>query len=202
MELAALTAATTATTAAGSAAVALPWLSTAGSLSSIAAAGGTAGTIASAGLGLSSALPWITSGLSLASMAGDLFGGISAGKAAADQLTQEAEQEFLNAKQEELKGQQEQNDINDNLRQTIATQRLAYSGAGIDFSFGTPEKLERNLKRQSEMQFSTSRDNARLKTLARRRSGYIALSKRSQAQSAPVMAGIGSAGKTLAGVLS
>ncbi len=198
----ALLAATTATTAAGTTAVALPWLSTAGSLASIAGAGGMAGSIAGTAIGAGSILSSLSTGLSLASMASDIFGGVSAGDAAAQQLTQQAEQDFLDAKQEELKGQQETNDINENLLQTIATQRLAYSGAGIDFSFGTPEKLERNLTRQAELQFGTSRDNARLKTLARRRDGYLKLSQRSQAQSAPVMAGLASAGKTLAGVLA
>ena len=194
MELATLSAAT----AAGG--TALPWLSTAGSLASIAGAGGTAGAIASAGLGASSLLSTLGTGLSLASMASDIFGGASAGKAAAEQLQQQAEQDFLNAKQEELKGQQEQNDIKENLLQTIASQRLAYSGAGVDFSFGTPASLERNMKRQAEMQLGTTRDNARIKTLARRRGAYAKLSQVSRAQSEPVMAGVASAGKTLMGM--
>jgi hypothetical protein len=199
MELATLAAATTATTAAGTTAVALPWLSTAGSLSSIAAAGGTAGSIASAGLTASSVLSTLGTGLTLASMASDIFGGASEGKAAAEQLTQQAEQDFLEAKQAELQGQQEQNDINQNLAQTIAEQRLAYSGAGIDFSFGTPASLERDMTRRAEMQFATSRDNARIRALARRRAGYLNLSQVAQAQSKPLYAGIGSAFKTAAG---
>jgi hypothetical protein len=200
-ELALMAATTMGTTAAGSAAVALPWLSTAGSLSSIAAAGGSAGAIASVGSGLS-VLSTLGTGLSLASMAADIFGGMSDGKAAAMQITEQAEQDFLNAKQEELMGLQENNDIKENLLQTIAAQRLAYSGAGVDISFGTPGALESNMTKQAEMQLGTSRDNSRLKTLARRREGYLKLSQRSQAQSKPVMAGISSAGNTLAGMVS
>ena len=195
----ALMAATTATTAAGTSAVALPWLSSAGSLASIAGAGGTAGGIASAAIGGGSLLSTLSSGFTLASMASDIFGGFSAGDAAAQQLTQQAEQDLMNAKQEELAGKQESNDIMDNLLQTIATQRLAYSGAGVDFSFGTPDALEKNRTKQAEMQLSTSRDNTKLKTLARRREGYLTLSQRGQAQSAPIMAGFSSAGKTAMG---
>lgn len=175
-----------------------------GTAAAATAAGSVIGPVTAAASGMANftgILSSLGTGLSLASMASDIFGGASAGRAAADQLNQQAEQDFLSAKQEELKGQQEQNDINENLLQTIASQRLAYSGAGIDFSFGTPASLERNLKRQSEMQLGTTRDNARLKTLARRRGGYAKQSQVSQAQSAPVMAGISSAGKTLAGML-
>lgn len=200
MELATLAAATTATTAAGTTAVALPWLSSAGSLSSIAAAGGTAGTIAGIGTAAGSILPYLSGGLTLASMSSSLFGGMSQGRAASEQLRQQAEQDMLNARQEELIGQQQANDISENLLQTIAAQRLAYSGAGIDFSFGTPASLETNLRRQAEMQMGTSRDNTRLKTLARRREAYLKLSQRGQAKSAPVMAGIQSAFSTGAGL--
>lgn len=204
-ELAALFATTAGTAAAASTATAataaastLPWLTAAGSfIGPPTAAASGLGTFSALASGAGSLLSTLHSGLSLASMAGDIFGGMSEGRAASDQLRQQAEQDFVTAKQEELQGLQQQNDISENLRQTIATQRLAYSGAGIDFSFGTPEKTERNLTRQAEMQLATSRDNARLKSLARRRAGYIALSQRSQAQSAPVLAGLASAGRTL-----
>lgn len=178
--LASLFATTTATSAGSSAAT---------------TAASTAATTAAASSSASSifTLSNLFSGLSLASMASDIFGGFAEGKAASDQLSQEAQQNFMSAKQDELQGQQQQNDINENLRQTIATQRLAYSGAGIDFSFGTPAKLEKSLQNQAEMQLGTSRDNAMLKSLARRRAGYIALSQRSQAQNAPVIKGIRSA---------
>lgn len=175
---------------------ALPWLS-----GGSAAAAGSALPWLSGGAGSLFSLSNLTTGMSLASMAGDIFGGASAGRAAADQLRQQAQQDFLTAKQEELQGQQEQNDIRANLLQTIASQRLAYSGAGIDFSFGTPASLEQSRTRQAEMQLSTSRDNARLKTLARRRQAYLRLSQTGQAQSAPLLAGLTSAGRTAAGML-
>lgn len=177
---------------------------TAAAGSGTAAAAGTAAagaTAAAGGLSMASILPTLKVGLSLASMAGDIFGGISEGRAAADQLTQQAEQDLMNARQEELAGKQEQNDITQNLIQTIATQRLAFASGGGDFSFGSPAALERNRTRLAEMQLSTSRDNTRLKTLARRRQAYLNLSRRSQAQSAPVMAGLASAGKTAMEVL-
>jgi hypothetical protein len=116
------------------------------------------------------------------------------------QLEQQAEQDFLDAKQQELAGKQEQNDIMSNLLQTVASQRLAYSGAGIDLGFGTPAALERNLSRQAEMQLGTSRDNAKIKTLARRRAGYLKQSQRRDAQMAPVIAGLTSAGGKVGGL--
>ena len=197
----ALMAATAATTAAGTTAVALPWLSTAGSLASIASAGGTAGAIASGALGAGSLLSTLGTGLTLASMASDIFGASAKGNAEADKLTQESEQYLMQAKQDELAGKQQENDINDNLRQTIATQRLAYSAAGIDFSFGTPQALERNLQKQAEMRFDTSRANTQLKALARRREAYLKLSQRDQEKSAPVLSAFTSSAKELAGRL-
>ena len=194
--------------------VASLFATSAGTASAATAAGSvvgpvTAGASGASALGLPAAfgttsiipsLSFLQSGMSLASMAGDIFGGASAGRAAAQQLAQQAEEDFLSAKQDELQGKQEQNDINENLLQTIASQRLAFSGAGIDFSFGSPASLERNRTRQAEMQLGTSRDNARIKTLARRRAGYNSLSQRSQAQSAPVIAAVTSSARELGGM--
>lgn len=175
-----------------------------GTAAAASAAGSTIGPVTAAASGASaigstlSSLSTLTTGLTLASMASDIFGGVTAGKSIAEQLEQQAEQDLLNARQEELAGQQERNDISENLRQTIASQRLAYSAGGVDYSFGTGEALEKNLRRRAELQLGTSRDNTRLKTLARRREAYIKRSQISQAQFAPVLAGVSSAGKTLA----
>lgn len=177
----------------------------AGTGTAAAAAGSAIGPVTAAASGMAtigSTLSVLSTGLSLASMASDIFGGASAGKSAGTQLMLQAQQDMLNSKQEALAGQQEANDIQDNLLQTIAQQRLAYSGAGIDFSFGSPAALEKNLSKRAEMQFGTSRDNAQMKTLARRREAYLKLSQVGQAQSAPLLAGISSAGKTFAGMIS
>jgi len=187
MELAAMAAMSAGTNAA---------LATAGGVATAAQVGATTGGMLASALGSGSILSMLGTGLSLASMAGDIFGGASAGRAEAEKLRQQAEQDFLNAKQEELAGKQEANDINENLIQTISEQRLAYSGAGIDFSFGTPASLERSMTQRAEMQLGTSRDNARLKTLARKRAGYTSLSRVAQEQSKPLYDGIGSAVKT------
>lgn len=179
----------------------------AGTASAISAAGSTIGPITAvqSGIGTLSnifSLSSLSTGLSFASMASDIFGGVEQGKAAALQLEQQAQQDLLDAKQADIQGKQESNDIMDNLLQTIATQRLAYSGAGTDFSFGTPQALERNLRTNAERQLGTSRDNTRMKALSRRRSAYLRQSQVSQAQNAPVYSGLSSAGKTFSEMVS
>lgn len=135
-------------------------------------------------------------GLSLASMAASLFGGVQQGKAQVDALTRQAEQDMLSAKQEEVKGKQEANDITDALLQTIAKQRLAFSGAGLDPSFGTATSLADETRRIAEMQLSTSRDNAQNIVLSRRRQGLSRLEQRNSVSTNSLLTGIASAAGT------
>ena len=128
-----LAAATSATTAAGTSAVALPWLSTAGSLASISAAGGTAGTIAS----LAPSLSLISSGLTAASAFGQIAGGFQENAV----YKAQARQSELAAKAEELKGREQADKIRRALQATLASQNAAFAARGISGVSGTPVRL-------------------------------------------------------------
>lgn len=148
---------------------------------------------AAAGGGILSAL---STGLTFASMASDLFGGIMGGEAQSDSLKMEARAATIDAKQEEIRGKQEANDIMENMLRTVAEQRLAFAGGGIDSGFGTPLALAENMRNLSERQLDTSRFNTVMGVLSRRRAAANALSQRSGAMMGSVMQGVGSAGKT------
>lgn len=207
MELAAMVGLSSATTAAAGTGMAAAGASAASAAAAGAAAsGGFMAQIAAAGaapLASSSlfSLSSLGTGLSLASMASSLFGGAQQGKAQADALKQQAQEDMLTATQEEIKGKQQANDIQDSLLQTIAQQRLAFSGAGIDPTFGTPDSLANETRRIAEMQLSTSRDNTQMTVLSRRRQGFARLSQVGAAQSAGVMQGVSSAGATLSDLI-
>lgn len=130
-----LAAATTATTAAGTTAVALPWLSTAGSLASIASAGGVAGGIASVG----TAMGGISSLLSV----GSAIGQVSSGMQQSAIYKAQAQQYQLAAKQEELRGREQADRIRRSLQATLASQNAIFSARGIATGTGTPVTLAR-----------------------------------------------------------
>lgn len=177
---------------------AAPAAGTAGAAAAGTAAAGTAAAgAAAAGSGFFS-LSTLSTGLSLASMVSELFGAQQSGEAQYRQLTQQAQENLIQAKQEELKGKQESNDIMDQMLQTIAAQRLAFSSAGIDPSFGTPVSLAENARNLAERQLGTSRDNARLQVLARRRSADNRIIEAGSAQSSATLKGLSGAGGTLA----
>jgi len=182
---------------ASSAATAGATAMTAGEAAFMSAAGAGAAGAAGAGAGSLFSLSTLGTGLSLASMTSSLFGGVQQGKAQAEALTQQAQEDMMSAKQAEIQGQQQANDIKDNLLQTIAQQRLAFAGAGIDPSFGTPVSLADESRRIAEMQLSTTRDNTQMTVAARRRQGAIRLGQRDSVRSAGLMQGVSSAGATL-----
>jgi len=124
----------------------------------------------------SDVLSTLSSNLNLGSMALDLFaGGTKAygDMAAASQKSQalnfQAQDQLLQAKQETLKGQQDSNQIMDNMVQVIAAQRLAFAGNGMDVGFGTPVATEANTTKLAENQLSVTRANAQIASLSRRR---------------------------------
>lgn len=149
-------------------------------------------TAASAGSSAFS-LSTLSTGLSLASMSAAIFGGQREGKAASEALKNQSDESLLIARQEELKGKQDANDILQNMIQTIAAQRLAFSGAGVDPSFGTPASLAENTRTLAESQLSSSRDNTMLQVLSRRREAFTSLSERDSAYANPIVKGVTSA---------
>lgn len=114
--------------------------------------------------------------LSFASAASTLFGGFQQASAAEDQAEQQArsinlqaDQDLLDAKQEELRGKQESNDILERLNSTMAQQRVAAAANGLDINFGTPVNIADTTQRRGELQLSTTRNDAQSRALSRRR---------------------------------
>jgi len=141
---------------------------------------GTATAGAAAGGG--SILGMLSTGTTLASTALSLFGGFSQGNAIESQamarassMQLQAHEMELQAEQEEIAGKQRSNEILDNMVQTLASQRLAYAGNGMDPSFGTPVSVAGSTRRQADLQLSVSRDDAQMKAMARRRSARARL---------------------------
>lgn len=140
---------------------------------------------------MSSILPMVGKGLTFASMAGNALGGFQqAGaitanaQAQAEALAYQSREAELQAKQEETAARQESNTIMDNLVQTIAAQRLAFSGNGMDLSFGTPVNVEQSTRKMADLQLSTSRQDAYARILSRRRQSYSLLADRANVLSA------------------
>lgn len=118
------------TAAVGAGGTALPWLTTAGSLSSIAGAGGLAGSIAGAG-------SLISGGLTAASA----FGSIMGGNQQAAVYKAQAQQSELSARQEELKGREQADKIRRSLQATLSSQNAAFAARGISLTSGTPVNI-------------------------------------------------------------
>lgn len=117
----------------GAGGTALPWLSTAGSLASIASAGGVAGTIASAAPYVS----LISTGLSGASALSQVAGGYQESAV----YKAQARQSELSARQEELRGRDQADKIRRSLQATLASQRAGFAARGISPGSGTPVAL-------------------------------------------------------------
>lgn len=200
MELAMMVGGTGAMGAAGAAAGSgILWAPAGMSLAGAASAGIPLVADAAAGAGL---LSQLSSGLSFASMAMDLFGGMSAAADNSRALMQQSREMELQAKQEELRGKQEANDILDNMIQTVAQQRLAFAGTGMDTSFGTPAAIEANTRRLAEAQLGTSRDNTRMMAMSRRRQAANLLIERSTQGRSDMLQGVARAGTTAADLIA
>lgn len=166
-----------------------------------AAAGGGGSLLGSLAAG-GSLLSQISTGMSLASMAFDLFGGISKGKEEAQNATFQAKEALLASKQEELQGKQQANDILDNMLQTVAAQRVAFAGAGLDPNFGSAAALNDETRRLAEMQLGTTRDNSRMQALSRRRQASVLLGQASSAKTGSLISGVAGAADTLSELLA
>lgn len=161
---------TLAATAAGSSAAA-------GAGTFAAMASGVSGLAAGSGAGLSIG-SLLTNGLSFASAGLSLFGGMQESdailedvRAQARALEFQSREDEQEARMAEIQGQQEANDVLANLNQVLASQRLAFAANGVDPSFGTPQSVSEQTRRQAELQLATSRDNTRIRALSRRRQG-------------------------------
>jgi hypothetical protein len=168
--------------------------------SSVPAAGGGMGPLqGSAGLfgggGNVNLQGLMSFGTTFASAAQSIFGGMgeanylrTRGQFEAQGLQFQGQQSVLEAKQAQIQGQQQSNQILDNLVQTLATQRLNFAGNGMDPTFGTPVSVGQTTQRLADVQTSISNSDAQQKALSQR---MQALSYRSQAQSALAQGSMG-----------
>lgn len=182
----------------------------------LAASGGaaaTSGIIGTAGaFSLGTAL---STGLTMASAASALFGGAGqagAFKAQAKQeayaLNMNAREELLGSERETLRGKEETNSAMETLFKTIASQQLAYSSGGLDIGFGTPVNVMESTRKTANLQLGVTRDDARLRSLSRRRQASAMREQsinvqRSGAQNASsaIMSGIGGAAGSIGSLI-
>lgn len=118
----------------------------------------------------------LANGLTLASVGSFLFGSaqqssamVAQSEAQAESLKFQSQEQKLAAQQDATIAKQESNTIMDNMIQTIAAQRLAAAGNGVDISFGTPQNVEKATRDLGNLQMSTSREDAQIRILSRRR---------------------------------
>lgn len=147
-----------AATAAGG--TALPWLSTAGSLASIAGAGGVAGSIA----GLSGGLSLLSTGLTAASAFGSIMGGNQQNAV----YRAQAQQSELAARQEELKGREQADKIRRSLQATLASQNAAFAARGISLASGTPVNIGNVSRTEAAMDVENAQFGAGMSSAAER----------------------------------
>lgn len=153
-------------------------------LASTAAGAATSGIFGTAGK--LSITQLLGSGLTLASMAQSMRAGTQEAGfiaqntlAQADALQFAATEDLFAAREEEIAGERDANNILDNVNRTIASQMLAASANGIDVSFGTPAAVAENTQKIGNIQASTTRNDAKIRAVARRRQSTERLLQRS-----------------------
>lgn len=206
IETAIIAAGASAAAAAGGTAAATAGITTAAAAGTTASAllaapaglGAAAGFSATAGgLTAGSLLTYAGTGLSLASGAMSLFGGNAQGneimklaEAQNADLAIAAENDRLDAREEEIRGKREGNDILERVNSALAAQRIAQAAKGLDVGFGTSLDVTESTVRRGEVQVSNARDDARMRALSRRRSAMSRrLSIAENTRSASVRAG-------------
>lgn len=130
--------------------------------------------------GGSDLMNFVGTGLNLATASSQLFAARRQADAQviqsgyeADALQMQAADQELEADREKLRGRQEANQLMDELRQTLAAQSVSFAANGVDISFGTPRSVARSTQRLSELQLSTSRSDALMRAIARRRQASV-----------------------------
>lgn len=148
-------------TAAGGTAGVVTGGGTAASAGGAAAAGGAAGGAAAGGLSASTLISGAATGFQALSA-------LSQGERRAQRLESRSRRETIKAKQAEVEGLQQQNQITARLLDTLAAQEAAFAASGIDISSGTAESGREESREQASRRLSTARSNKRLNRLSRR----------------------------------
>lgn len=194
IETALLAAATTATTAAGTTAVALPWLTTTGSLASIASAGGTAGTIA--GLGGS-----VATGLSALSGISSVLSGIQGVQAGRQQASLAKQQAGLQAAESVRQADREARFEAERVNQVTRRLKLAYLKSGVTLE-GSPLLVMEETRKRGADNIDEILQGGRYAANASMAEGRIqARSFRTQGRSAFIQ-GLSGGARQLAGVFA
>lgn len=198
-------------TAATAAPATAAWIGTSSALGSTLAGIEGASLAASAAAPAMSLSSLFSGGLTLASAGLSMFGGAqqsegiwSQARAESRALESQAKDQESMARQEELRGQQEANSILENLNKTIASQRLAFSASGFDPVTGTADAVAKNTVKSADISLGTSRSDAVLRALNRRRQAQELIISRGAVMSKAVgdsrgalYSGIGSAAASL-----
>lgn len=121
---------------------------------------------------LASKMNLASMGLSLFSGAAQGYGDVAQAKQKSQALQFQAQDQQMQAKQETIRGQEQSNQIMDNMVQTLAAQRLAFSGNGMDLNFGTPVSDAASTQKLAEAQAGVTQNNASLAASTRRRQSY------------------------------
>lgn len=147
----------------------------------LAAGSATAGTTAAsiAGSSLFAALPSIGTVLSAGSAIGSIMGGSQQNAI----YKAQAQQSELAARQEELKGRAQADQIRRSLQSTLASQNAAFGARGISLNSGTPLAISKDSRTQAALDIETAQFGA----------GQSAAAMRSQAAQSRIE---GSAAKT------
>lgn len=123
--------------------------STAAEVGLLASAGSTAAAGFSAAL---SAVPLISTGLTAASA----FGAIAGGYQEQASYKAQAQQNELAARQEELKGRQQADNIRRSLQATLSSQNAAFAARGISLASGTPVNVGNVSRTQAAQDIETA----------------------------------------------
>lgn len=133
--------------------------------------------------------------LSLFSGAAQGYGDVTAAKQKSQALQFQAQDQQMQAKEETIRGQEQSNQIMDNMNQTLAAQRLAFSGNGMDLNFGTPVSDAASTQKLAENQKGITDNNAALAAATRRRQSYALQQDAANTLSSGYMSAAGDIGR-------
>lgn len=137
--------------------------------------------------------------LSLFSGAAQGYGDVTQAKQRSQALQFQAQDENMQAKEETIRGQQQSNQIMDNMVQTIAAQRLAFAGNGMDLNFGTPVSDAASTQKLAENQKGITDNNAALAAATRRKQSYALQTEAANTLSSGYMSQAGDIGRGVVG---
>lgn len=143
----------------------------------------------------------IPGALSLGGSALSAFSGYSSGLADKAEYEKQAAWETLGATTEILRGRQTENEVLDNLLDTIAKQRVAFGASGVDPFIGTPAAVTRDSVQRGETAGRIAMNNAKTGWFERRQraAAYRDKGKASKSSGLSNVAGtiLGAVGKVL-----